>query len=94
VISNGGARVVVPGLFPIGCLPIYLTGFHTNNLADYDESRCLKRLNTLAIYHNDQLKQAIEVLRKENPGVIIVYGDYYNAFQWVFSQAPRLGESL
>ena len=86
--------MVVPGLFPIGCLPIYLTGFHTKNSADYDESHCLKRLNTLAIHHNDQLKQAIEVLRKENPGVVIVYGDYYNAFQWVFSHAPSLGESL
>ena len=94
VISFGAARVVVPGNFPIGCLPIYLTTFHTNNSAAYDEFHCLKGLNNLSIYHNDQLKEAIEDLRKKNPNVIIVYSDYYNAFQWVYHHAPFLGESL
>lgn len=91
VISYGAARVVVPGQFPIGCLPIYLTEFHTNNWAGYDEFHCLKRLNSLSTYHNDQLKQAIEDLRQENPDVVIVYGDYFTAFQWVYRHAPFLG---
>ena len=46
------------------------------------------------MYHNDQLKQALEDLRKENPNVIAVYGDYYNAFLSVYQNAPHLGESL
>ncbi|GMY17241.1 GDSL esterase/lipase At5g03980-like [Fagus crenata] len=91
VISFGAARVVVPGNFPIGCLPIYLTTFHTNNSAAYDEFHCLKGLNNFSIYHNDQLKEAIKDLRKINPNVIIVYSDYYNAFQWVYHHAPFLG---
>ena len=86
--------MVVAGNFPIGCLPIYLTIFHTNNSAHYDEFHCPKGLNTLSTYHNDQLKQAIGDLIKENPNAVIVYGDYYNAFQSVYHNAAHLGESL
>ncbi|KAF3944933.1 hypothetical protein CMV_028654 [Castanea mollissima] len=91
VIGFGAARVVVPGNFPIGCVPIYLTLFHSNKSADYDEFHCLKGLNSLSIYHNDLLKKAIEELKKENPNVVIVYGDYYNAFLSVYQNAPHLG---
>ncbi|KAK4595711.1 hypothetical protein RGQ29_013983 [Quercus rubra] len=91
VIGYGAVRVVVPGQFPIGCSPIYLTKFHSANSAHYDEFHCLKGLNNLSIYHNDQLKLAIEDLRIENPNVVIVYGDYYNAFQWVYRNAQHLG---
>ena len=86
--------MVVPGNFPIGCLPVYLTKYHTKNSAAYDDFHCLKGLNNFSIYHNDLLKQAIEDLRKENPNAVIVYGDYYNAFQWVYQNAAYLGESL
>ena len=86
--------MVVPGNFPIGCLPVYLTKYQTKNSAAYDDFHCLKGLNNLSIYHNDLLKQAIEDLRKENPNAVIVYGDYYNAFQWVHHSAANLGESL
>ncbi|KAE8646130.1 hypothetical protein Csa_016115 [Cucumis sativus] len=91
VISYGATRVVVPGNFPIGCFPIYLTGFHTNDTSAYDELHCLKDLNSFATYHNDQIKQAIEVLKKENPHAVIVYGDYYNAFLWIIRHAFVLG---
>ncbi|KAK7827580.1 gdsl esterase/lipase [Quercus suber] len=91
VIGFGAARVVVPGNFPIGCVPIYLTLFHSNKSADYDEFHCLKGLNSLSIYHNDLLKKVIGELKKENPNVVIVYGDYYNAFLSVYQNAPHLG---
>ncbi|KAL0431810.1 UNVERIFIED_CONTAM: GDSL esterase/lipase [Sesamum radiatum] len=81
VLSFGATRVVVPGNFPIGCLPIYKTAFHTNKLAAYDENQCLKQLNDFAKYHNEQLQQAIEKLQQEHPNAIIVYADYYNAYQ-------------
>ncbi|KAK7852867.1 gdsl esterase/lipase [Quercus suber] len=74
---------VVPGNFPIGCLPISLTLFKTNNSDACVEFHCLKEMNNFSIYHNDQLRRALEDLRKELPNVVIVYGDYYNAFQWV-----------
>ncbi|KAG7968467.1 hypothetical protein I3843_08G156700 [Carya illinoinensis] len=91
VIGYGASHVVVPGNFPIGCLPIYLTTFQTNNVAAYDEFHCLKRLNNLSMHHNHHLKQAIKALRKEYPNVVIIYGDYYNAFQSVYQHAPLLG---
>ncbi|KAG8639584.1 GDSL esterase/lipase At5g03980-like [Manihot esculenta] len=91
VIGFGAARVVVPGNFPIGCMPIYLTGFHTNDSGAYDEFHCLKGLNNFSMFHNEQLQQAIEELQQEHPHVIIVYGDYYNAFKWVLQKAAILG---
>ena len=75
-------------------MPIYLTAFQTNNLAAYDEHHCLKQLNNFSIYHNDQLKQAIEELKREYPNVVIVYGNYYNAFEWLFRRDRYLGKSV
>ncbi|KAI5587227.1 hypothetical protein POPTR_005G024300v4 [Populus trichocarpa] len=91
VIGYGARRVVVPGNVPIGCFPIYLTGFQTNNTDAYDKFHCLKGLNNLSASHNDHLQQAIEELKKENPNVLIAYADYYNAFQWILTKAPNLG---
>ncbi|GFZ07072.1 hypothetical protein Acr_19g0000090 [Actinidia rufa] len=91
VIHYGAVRVVVPGNFPIGCMPIYLTAFQTNDSAAYDEHHCLKQLNNLSVYHNNQLQAAIEELKREYPNVVILYGDYYHAFQWLFSRSAYLG---
>ncbi|KAL4028934.1 hypothetical protein IC575_012151 [Cucumis melo] len=90
VISYGATRVVVSGNFPIGCFPIFLTVFQTNDTTAYDEFHCLKSLNALTSYHNDQIQQAIEVLNKENSRTVIVYGDYYNAFLWILRHASTL----
>ncbi|XP_048324066.2 acetylajmalan esterase [Ziziphus jujuba] len=91
VIGYGALKVVVPGNFPIGCFPIYLASFHTNDSSAYDEYHCVKELNEFSIYHNDHLKIAIEELKQEHPNVTIIYGDYYNAFQWVYRHASNLG---
>ncbi|KAI8553990.1 hypothetical protein RHMOL_Rhmol05G0061900 [Rhododendron molle] len=91
VINHGAVRVVVPGNFPIGCLPIYLTGFKTNNSTAYDDNNCLRDLNELSKFHNDQVQGAISELNKEFPNAVITYGDYYNAFDWLFRNAAYLG---
>ncbi|KAM7278749.1 hypothetical protein ACFE04_005883 [Oxalis oulophora] len=91
VISYGAARVIVPGNFPIGCIPIFLTKYQTKNSAAYDELHCLKDLNNLAINHNALLQKAIEELRTENPNVVIVYGDYYNAYMSILQRSKSLG---
>ncbi|KAG8639441.1 GDSL esterase/lipase At5g03980 [Manihot esculenta] len=91
VIGFGATRVVVPGNFPIGCLPIFLTGFHTNDSNAYDELHCLKGLNNFVIYHNELLQRGIIALQEEHPHVTIVYGDYYNAYKWVLQKAALLG---
>ncbi|XVF39552.1 hypothetical protein PTKIN_Ptkin01aG0043300 [Pterospermum kingtungense] len=91
VSGYGATRVIVPGNFPIGCLPIYLTGFQSNDSTAYDKFHCLKDLNDLSIHHNNLLKQAIEELRQELPNVIIAYGDYYNAYLQLLQNAKLLG---
>ncbi|CAN8237336.1 unnamed protein product [Cochlearia groenlandica] len=83
VIRTGAVNVVIPGNFPVGCFPIYLTSFPMKDPKAYDDKGCLKHLNEFAIDHNKQLQEAIVSLRKEFPNVAIVYGNYYNAFQAV-----------
>ncbi|KAH7845943.1 hypothetical protein Vadar_007750 [Vaccinium darrowii] len=64
VISDGAVRVVVPpGNFPIGCFPIYQTRFKTSKSTAYDEHKCLKDLNKLSKFLNEQLRQAIRELK-------------------------------
>lgn len=92
IVSYGAVKVVVPGIFPNGCFPIYLTLFQTNDSSAYDQHRCLKDFNAFAYYHNEKLQEAIQELKKEYPDVVIVYGDYYRAFLWLFDHAVELGE--
>ncbi|VVB13125.1 unnamed protein product [Arabis nemorensis] len=59
----------------------------------YDDKGCLKHLNKFAMDHNNQLQEAIASLRKEFPNVVITYGDYYNAFQYVL-RSGRFDKSV
>ncbi|KAH0861627.1 hypothetical protein HID58_089888, partial [Brassica napus] len=94
VIRAGAVNVVVPGNFPVGCFPIYLTSFPVNDPKAYDDKGCLIRLNEFAMDHNNQLQEAISSLQKEFPGVVIVYGDYYNAFQYVLRGSVGFDKSV
>ncbi|CAO2839193.1 unnamed protein product [Amaranthus hypochondriacus] len=91
VIKLGATNIVVPGNFPIGCVPLYLVKFETYDESKYDEYQCLKDYNEFSKYHNQLLVEAIQELQQENPNVAIVYGDYYSALTWVISHAPVLG---
>ncbi|KAF9623038.1 hypothetical protein IFM89_036019 [Coptis chinensis] len=91
VIQAGAVRIVVPGNFPVGCFPIYLTSFPNNNPRAYDNMGCLSDLNQFARFHNSYLQGALEGLRREYPNVVILYGDYYTALQSVLRRAPSLG---
>ncbi|XP_060219140.1 acetylajmalan esterase-like isoform X2 [Lycium barbarum] len=91
VIGFGATRIIVPGNFPIGCHPIFLTEFMTDNSTAYDEYHCLKNLNNFAIFYNHHLQQAIDELKKEYTNITLIYGDYYNAFLWLLQNAVSLG---
>ncbi|KAL5708933.1 acetylajmaline esterase [Ranunculus cassubicifolius] len=91
VIHAGALHVVVPGNFPVGCFPIYLNQFRTSNSRAYDDMGCLIGMNRFARYHNNYLQRALDQLRREFPNVVILYGDYYTAFQSVLRRAPALG---
>lgn len=93
LISRGARKLIVPGNFPVGCLPIYLTLFQTKN-STFDEHGCLKEYNELSMYHNTKLKDALDQLQEEAPYTTIVYGDYYNAYLWVYTHAKDLGKFI
>lgn len=88
IIRLGATKIVVPGTFPLGCLPINLVLFPNGAK---DDQGCLKNINELSVYFNNLLQKALTLLRLEFPSVIIIYADYYNAFQYIFRNAPALG---
>lgn len=46
------------------------------------------------MYHNMKLKEALDNLQDEAPYTTIIYGDYYNAYEWVYTHAANLGLSI
>jgi len=85
LIAEGAAELVVPGVLPIGCFPVYLSIFRRQPAGGYGaRSGCVKELNTLSWVHNAALRRKVEELRARHPGVRIVYADYYTpAIQFV-----------
>ncbi|KAL2899936.1 hypothetical protein RDABS01_025018, partial [Bienertia sinuspersici] len=90
VIRLGANNIIVPGNFPIGCVPHYLSQFATNDGSKYDELHCLKDFNDFAKSYNQQLVQAIQQLQQQHPDVTIVYADYYAALISVITNASQL----
>ncbi|CAL4952348.1 unnamed protein product [Urochloa decumbens] len=77
LIGLGATELVVPGVLPIGCFPVYLTLYPSSNKADYDETGYLRSFNSLSRYHNDLLKQAVSGLRSKHASVRLMYADFY-----------------
>ncbi|CAL4958947.1 unnamed protein product [Urochloa decumbens] len=76
-IGLGATELVVPGVLPIGCFPVYLTLYPSSNKGDYDDIGCLRSFNSLSSYHNDLLKQAVSALQSKHGGVRLMYADFY-----------------
>ncbi|XP_017224811.2 acetylajmalan esterase-like [Daucus carota subsp. sativus] len=91
VIGFGASQVIIPGIFPMGCLPVILTDFKSNDTSAYDENGCVKEFNDVITFHNDYLQRKIIMLQQENSLATIVYSDYFNGFKWLLSNAHQLG---
>uniref|UniRef100_A0A7C9ECT7 Sinapine esterase n=1 Tax=Opuntia streptacantha TaxID=393608 RepID=A0A7C9ECT7_OPUST len=92
VIDMGASKMIIAGMFPLGCFPAHvLAAFPANYTPSYDEHRCSNDLNNLSITHNDQLRWGVQQLSQEHQNVTILYGDYYNAFRRLLKNAPRFG---
>ncbi|KAK4490228.1 hypothetical protein RD792_000888 [Penstemon davidsonii] len=81
VIGMGATRVILPGNVPIGCYPFILTELSSSFPADYDSLGCLKKVNDLIVYKNNDLQNSIANLQIEFPNITIFYADFYSAFQ-------------
>ncbi|GER45949.1 GDSL-like Lipase/Acylhydrolase superfamily protein [Striga asiatica] len=91
-ISFGAKKLVVPGNFPIGCIPGNKAAFHTDNQTAYDRYKCLKYLNEFAAYHNQQLQQGIQRLNEqEQPNATILYADFYKAYMFALRYSRTNG---
>lgn len=86
--GHGAVDVVIPGMLPVGCFPVYLTLYATSSKKEYDEAGCLNKYNNFAKYHNLLLQQQISLLQTRYPSARIRYADYYNpALRFVSSPA-------
>ncbi|KAK4259674.1 hypothetical protein QN277_005982 [Acacia crassicarpa] len=48
LIDLGAQTLMVPGNLPIGCIPLYLTMYESQDKDEYDQAGCLKWLNKFA----------------------------------------------
>jgi phospholipase/lecithinase/hemolysin len=92
VINLGAKTVLVPGNFPFGCAPEYLQGFQSSNTSDYDATGCIAWFNDFSRQHNQALVQEVARLRSQNPGVRLIYADYYGAALEFFKNPKNYGE--
>ncbi|TVU08670.1 hypothetical protein EJB05_42081, partial [Eragrostis curvula] len=90
VLDMGASRVIVPGNFPIGCVPGYLA-MKAGSSSDYDSMGCLREMNLFAAKHNARLQRAVADLRSSYPNASVAYADYYNSFLQLLNNASSLG---
>ncbi|KAJ3670884.1 hypothetical protein LUZ60_008310 [Juncus effusus] len=92
LIKLGAKTIVVPGNFPIGCVPLYLTVYQTDKEEDYDpKTGCINWLNEFAEFHNEMILEELEKLRGVYGNVTIVYADYYEASMNIFRFPLQFG---
>lgn len=95
MIELGATTLVIPGNFPIGCVPQYLSEYKSATPEDYDsETGCLNWLNELSEYHDSLLLDEINLLRKIYPHITIIYADYYEATLNIYRHPHQFGMLL
>ncbi|TVU08703.1 hypothetical protein EJB05_42115 [Eragrostis curvula] len=91
LIAEGAKDLIVPGVMPSGCFPVYLTMYIDPKEEHGPRTGCLKRFNTFSWVHNAMLKRALEKLRAKHPGVRIMYGDYFTPVIQFILQPEKFG---
>ncbi|KAL6657510.1 hypothetical protein ACP70R_005290 [Stipagrostis hirtigluma subsp. patula] len=91
LIQLGAKTLLVPGIYPLGCVPRHLFLYRRSKAGDYDAAGCLRWLNGLAADHNALLKAELAELRRAHPGVSIVYVDLYGEVLGVIASPARHG---
>lgn len=90
VLDMGANRVIIPGNFPIGCVPGYLA-MKAGSSDHHDSMGCLREMNLFAAKHNARLQRAVAGLRSSYPNASVAYADYYNSFLQLIHNATALG---
>ncbi|KAJ3692164.1 hypothetical protein LUZ60_012514 [Juncus effusus] len=94
LIRLGAMDIVVPGVLPIGCFPLYLTLYNSSSKSDYNSrTGCLRKFNTLAFDHNMLLKRHLVKIQEKHPKTRIMYGDFYTPVMDFVIQPTKFGFS-
>ncbi|CAN6183366.1 unnamed protein product [Urochloa humidicola] len=94
LIALGAVHIVVPGILPTGCLPLFLTLFaSSSNETDFDQYGCLKIYNRLTEYHNTMLRNQVQILQNKYRSTRIMYADYYSQVYKMIQQPQQFGFS-
>lgn len=91
LIAEGAKDLIVPGVMPSGCFPVYLTMYADPKEGHGSRTGCLKRFNTFSWVHNAMLKRALVKLRAKHPGARIIYGDYFTPIIQFILQPKKFG---
>ena len=91
LLDMGATRVVIPGNFPLGCVPSYMAAVNETEPAAYDANGCLAALNLFAQMHNVLLQQGIRELRRSYTSATISYADYFYAYVRMLRDAGKTG---
>ncbi|XP_018675947.2 GDSL esterase/lipase At1g28580-like [Musa acuminata AAA Group] len=91
LVRAGAKTVFVSGIFPMGCIALFLT--ETQNAAPNDpETGCLKWLNEFSQHHNLLLRRELRRLRRAHPHSTIIYDDIYRALMAIYMSPSHFGE--
>ncbi|GLU12764.1 hypothetical protein SLE2022_294230 [Rubroshorea leprosula] len=88
LLKKGAKYMVVEGLPATGCLTLAMTLAPED---DRDNLGCVKSSNIQSYTHNIALQAELTRLREQYPHAIIVYADYYNAYQTVVENPGKYG---
>jgi hypothetical protein len=94
LIAEGAVDMIVPGVMPTGCFPVYLNMLDVSEEGKGPRSGCVRQYNTFSWVHNAHLKAMLEKLRAKHPNVRIIYGDYYTPVIQFMLQPEKFGEFL
>ncbi|XP_037431078.1 GDSL esterase/lipase At5g45910-like [Triticum dicoccoides] len=92
LIKGGATYVVLPGIPPIGCSPSLLaTRVKLNKAKEFDQLGCLSDVDRVTKYHNTQLRDAIDGLRRKYTHAKVIKADFYNPIIDILRNPGRFG---
>ncbi|CAO2175141.1 unnamed protein product [Urochloa humidicola] len=91
LIKYGAKTLVVPGVVPLGCSPMVLDIFPEPDPTRYDTAGCIKRHNELAQQHNTLLQKSLDEIHAKNPGVKIIYADFFKPIMEMIESPKQFG---
>lgn len=92
LIGHGATEIVVPGMLPIGCFPMFLTLYSTSNTNDYTDIGCLNKFNDLTSYHNSLLRRRLRGLQRRYSWTRIRYADFFDPTIQFITSPTQYGE--